>query len=724
VWWLGGMVGCSSPSGSGSEELLSTTRRVVAAEPALAQAPGAYPLGAGPTVVQFGSIVPVVTETGFVSMSIDGIGMVDATGVVQIDKPAGASVRRAFLAAASTGSSGRQLADGDVSVDGAPVSWLITTQSSIGSWNHWAEVTDLVAPQIDAAAPGPVELTIGELGPASIEGEILAVIFDEPSRRDVSTVALLFGAQQVQGDTFHVRLSDPLDLANPDLSMELSLGISFGYLEGASNRQFSIVDVNGQRLTSSAGGQEDGIAANGALLTVGGVGDSIENPPPDETPPEGADNTRFDDELYDLRPFAQTGDTELTVFTQNPSNDDNIFFSALFISGAAVIGEGIVLGPISGRAPLGTSHGLTAIVQDAFGRPVVDRAVTFNILAGPNEGETALVPTDASGDADFEYVGDSGAGVDEIQASFVDSRGITQFSNVALEEWFVVQRAPIAECRDVSRAVGADCSVDVLPADVGQGSLDPDGDPLAFVLDPSGPFALGPTPVTLVVSDNSGLSASCISVVTAVDETAPTLTLPGSISVGCAPPAGAPVSFEAAASDNCGPPLLTCVDADGQTVASGATFPIGSTTVTCEASDASDNVASQSFAVTVTADPAAPSIQCNTPELVSGEATITATATDACSGPVTVEVTDYTCWREDHRGRRVENDACSVQTSGADLIITDTGCATGFIEWTVRAVDARGDVTTQECQVRVEGRERHRPRRQHHGHQSHHEHRR
>jgi hypothetical protein len=669
--------------------------------------PGAAPVGFAPTEVQFGSIVPVVTETGFVRLSVDGVGMREQTGLVQIEKPAGARVRRAFLAAASAGLSGRQLVDGDVTVEEQPVSWLISTPSSINSWNHWAEVTSLVAPKLDDAEPGLVEVSIGEVDSSGIDGQILAVIFDDVDRTTMSTVVLLFGAQQVQGDTFNVRLSDPVDLENPLYRLDLSLGIAFGYVERQFRLQRSLVDVNGQRMTSSAGGFDDGFPANGALLTVGGVGDGTENPPPDELAPDAPDNSRFDDELYDLRPFTQTGDTELTAFTINPTNDDNIFFSALFATGAAVIGEGIVLVPTSARASVGTSHTLTATIQDDAGSPVVDRDVTFTILAGPNAGEFALASTDAAGEAEVQYVGDGGPGVDEIQASFVDTRGVTQFSSIALAEWFEVARAPVAECTDVSMTVGDDCSADVQPAEVGEGSTDPDGDPLIFALDPTGPFGLGSTPVTLTVRDNSGLATSCAAVVTAIDSTPPALALGDAIVVGCAAPGGAKVAFEATATDNCSVASLACA-ADGQPVASGATFPVGTTSVRCEATDGEGNVGSGVFSVMVSGDQTGPTIQCNAPDVVSGEASITATALDDCGGNVSVQVTGYRCTNAGHHRRRNGDRSCPVSADGPTLIIGDGGCSSSSLEWTVRAVDQSGNETTRECRTRL-AQERRRP---------------
>ena len=62
------------------------------------------------------------------------------------------------------------------------------------------------------------------------------------------------------------------------------------------------VQVNGRRLTTSAGGQDDGASANGALITVGGIGDSTANPSDPDALPTSA---RDDDERYDLLPFLQ-----------------------------------------------------------------------------------------------------------------------------------------------------------------------------------------------------------------------------------------------------------------------------------------------------------------------------------------------------------------------------------------------------------------------------------
>ena len=155
------------------------------------------------------------------------------------------------------------------------------------------------------------------------------------------------------GDTFNVGLAEPLDKSDPNLVLDMSLGISFGY-QGSG--QYSVIDVNGTRMTTSAGGQDDGYSGNGGLITVGGIGDSNTNP---SNPYAGPSNYRTDDELYNLLPFVNTGDTSIRVDTVNPSNDDNIFFAALFVKSAtAIIGEGIVLGPAYATNEVGyRAHG-------------------------------------------------------------------------------------------------------------------------------------------------------------------------------------------------------------------------------------------------------------------------------------------------------------------------------------------------------------------------------
>jgi hypothetical protein len=179
------------------------------------------------------------------------------------------------------------------------------------------------------------------------------------------------------------------------------------------------------------------------------------------------------------------------------------------------------------------------------------------------------------------------------------------------------------------------------------------------------------------------------------------------------------VTFEATATDNCSAAEVTCAAA-GQTLASGATFPVGTTSVTCEAADGDGNLASGSFSVTVTGDPTGPVIQCNAPDVVSGAVTITATASDDCADIVSIEVTKYRCASTGHADHDKDSHRpCPVSSDGATLIIGNGGCSSDSIEWTVRAVDAAGNETTQECRVAVDGEERGHSGRERSGHGGH-----
>jgi len=139
--------------------------------------------------------------------------------------------------------------------------------------------------------------------------------------------------------------------------------------------------------------------------------------------------------LYTLLPFVKTGDTQIQVHTQNPSNDDNMFFAGLFIrSATALVGKGIILSPATATNPLNTQHTLTAKVQDDNGNPVVGEEVKIEVTAGPNAGTSGTGPTDKDGQLQLTYLGTT-AGTDTIIASFVDDSGKTITSNEATKKW-------------------------------------------------------------------------------------------------------------------------------------------------------------------------------------------------------------------------------------------------------------------------------------------------
>ncbi len=151
---------------------------------------------------------------------------------------------------------------------------------------------------------------------------------------------------------------------------------------------------------------------------------------------------------------------------------------------------------------------------------------------------------------------------------------------------------PVAKCQNVTvNTTPGLCSA---PASVNNGSFDPNGDPIALAQSPPGPYSKGMTNVTLTVTDNKGASSSCSAAVTVVDKQPPTITCPAPQLVDSTGPNGAAVSFSPTASDNCAGPVAV-----SYTPPSGSVFPVGSTSVTCAATDVSQNTSTCSFTVTV-----------------------------------------------------------------------------------------------------------------------------
>jgi TolB protein len=123
-----------------------------------------------------------------------------------------------------------------------------------------------------------------------------------------------------------------------------------------------------------------------------------------------------------------------------------------------------------------------------------------------------------------------------------------------------------------------------------------DGDNVTVTTEPASGslFPIGTTPVTITAVDSHNNKASASFKVTVQDTTPPVISVPADITKEVIGPNGAVVNFEAAATDKVdGSVAVTC------TPTSGSTFPYGTTTVDCSATDKAGNAASASFKVTV-----------------------------------------------------------------------------------------------------------------------------
>ncbi|HEU4868551.1 MAG TPA: hypothetical protein VFV09_12595 [Actinomycetota bacterium] len=288
------------------------------------------------------------TFTGRGGYSADGTS--GTAGLLSAAVPPGSTVEQAYLYAYIQNAN-PTASESTVIFDGLPVSTTKLDDYAITLSSSRADVTPQVAAKVGTGS-GTTDFSAPTSLP--VDGLALVVIYSNPAL-PARTIAVFDGAAQTLGDTATFSFNAPLDKSDPGFSARMSLGIGFSFQQGSGHmcgpgspvsKQHSVVDVNGVRLTSCAGGDDDA-GTFGSLITVGGVGDSTDNPvDPFQTPADGNPVRVTDDEFYDLEPFLSQGDTSLTVTTSQPSNDDILFLSIIQVDALAsvtteVCGDGL-----------------------------------------------------------------------------------------------------------------------------------------------------------------------------------------------------------------------------------------------------------------------------------------------------------------------------------------------------------------------------------------------
>ena len=379
------------------------------------------------------SLEEVDTQTGLITFSVDGLGTNNPSGFLEYEKPAGGTVRRIYVAAVSNFD--RLIEDGDVMIDAGsgPVGLAFDTCvfNDKGGFFHncFVDATAELAADLNAAPAGLNSVEVFEVDTETIDGVVMGVVWNDPNATVARSVVVLFGGRSPDGASFTITPPEPLDLGEG--VADLGVGISFSFQGSSGGGQVTEIEVNGERITSSAGGEDDGTEVDGALLTIGGLGDTNGNPDPFDPPTD----LRFDDELYDLLPFVQSGDTSIEVETFNPSNNDNLFFAHFVTAFPAIICDcPPFLSPISENCIVGSECCVTANVVDEDGNPDVGREVGFEIFSGPHAGLIRSDLADENGEASFCYTGFD-VGTDLLIACVTNADGEELCSNTVEKVW-------------------------------------------------------------------------------------------------------------------------------------------------------------------------------------------------------------------------------------------------------------------------------------------------
>jgi hypothetical protein len=295
---------------------------------------------------------------------------------------------------------------------------------------------------------------------------------------------------------------------------------------------------------------------------------------------------------------------------------------AVFDDIGANVNQGSVYLFEADQVPVLTLPGdITAEATSAAGA-----AVTFTVQANdPEQGPLTATCVPASG-ATFPL------GTTQVDCAVTDAAGqpVTgSFLVTVVDTTGPALAVPAGVAAEAAGPAGAPVAYAATATDLVDGAVTPTCAP-----PPGAVFPLGATSVTCTAADTRGNTVTATFTATVADTTPPALIVPSDIVAEATGPAGAVVHYATTAGD-----VVDGAIAPLCTPASGATFPLGTTSVTCVATDAHGNAATAMFTVSV-ADTVAPSLAL--PGDITAVATspagavvsYVATASDLVDGPV------------------------------------------------------------------------------------------
>jgi large repetitive protein len=319
------------------------------------------------------------------------------------------------------------------------------------------------------------------------------------------------------------------------------------------------------------------------------------------------------------------------------------------------------------------------------------KTVNFNATANDNIDGPITPSCSPSSGSNFPV------GQTTVTCSATDSHGNTGSASFHVTITLTDNTPPVVNVPDdihdtTTAPTGKAESFSVTATDNVDGPITPSCSPVS-----GSNFPVGSTTVTCTAKDahNNTGSASFHVVITLTDNTPPVVTVPADITTPTTNQNGKVVTFTATATDNIDGAIAPACDP-----ASGTRFPVGTTTVTCTATDAHHNTGTASFHITVTLTDNTPPVVSApadiTKEATSGAgavATFTATANDNIDGPLTptcsppsgstfpIAVTTVTCSATDAHGNTgmdtfkvtVQDTTKPTVTVPSDITVDATG---------------------------------------------------
>ncbi len=490
---------------------------------------------------------PVVTLTGVTDLASYEFGSVPQGTCEVTDEEDG---HRSF-AATSGPVTGDRAADG---LGGQTQSCSYTDQGGLtGTASATYTIVDSTGPSVSVAAPPPVE-AIGRLTPVTFSVAATDAV-DGPRE---ATCATADGAPYAPGDSFPV---------------------------GATTLTCSAVDAAGNTGTSSA---------FDVLVT-------------DTTPPTVSTSAN--------KVVGNESGAGAVVTYDAPTATDlvdgGLSASCLPASGSQfALGTTTVSCSATDTAGNTGTEEFTVEVQDRTD-PLVSVPADLTVEATSADGATvgwdAVTATDdvdgplrASCDAAPGSV--FAIGVTTVTCSATDAAGNTgdsSFTVTVADTTAPDVAVPDDIVEEATSAAGADVRFAVRADDVVDGSVPATCDPASG----SG-FGLGETMVVCTATDHAGNTGSAGFTVTVRDTRPPVVEVPDDVTAEATGPDGATVGYDGATAADVVDGTVTPVCEPG----SGTTFALGTTTVTCRATDAAGNTGASSFTVTVE-DTVAPDVR-------------------------------------------------------------------------------------------------------------------